>query len=269
MAPLVSAIVLNTWAGRKTVACVRSLLDQTIADRIEVIIIDNHSQDDSIQYIRNNLGHLSNVRILEARTNLGFGGGYGLGIEHAQGEYVLINNPDKLLEKKGIEKMLAALKEDPAIGILAPKLVYEDGTMRPSARAFPRPLDVVAKRTMLKNVFPKRVDRYLRTDQKNDMRQEVDWVVGGCFFARADFLRDLRGFDKRFFLFFEDIDLCRRTWAAGKKVVFCSDITATDRKRRLSEMNMFRMPLSRVGRAHLASAWRYFRKWKGQPLPNR
>lgn len=265
MDPLVTAIVLNTWAGRRTVACVRALLEQTVADRMEVIVVDNHSQDDSIGTIRNNLKD-PRVRIVETRSNLGFGGGYGAGLACARGAYVLINNPDKTLQSDGVALLLRELEKNPGIGIIAPKLVHEDGTVRSSARAFPQPLDVIAKRTILSHLFVRRVERYLQTNLPLSGMQDVDWVVGGCLLARADLLRELNGFDHRFFLFFEDIDLCRRCWLAGKRVVFCGDVQATDRKRRLSEMHLLRMPLSRVGRAHIVSALKYFWKWRGTTL---
>jgi len=258
--------VLNTWAGRKTVACVRSLQKQTLAAQMEIIVVDNHSQDDSIGYIRNNLGDMKNVQILEARANLGFGGGYGLGLIHAKGNYVLINNPDKILEPSGIEQMIAIMENDPTIGIIAPKLIHEeDGSVRSSARAFPRPLDVIAKRTALGRVFKKRVTRYLAESDAAHQR-DVDWVVGGCLLMRTEVLRELKGFDPRFFLFFEDIDLCRRVWGMGKRVVYLPDVIATDRKRRLSEMSPLRMPFSMVGRAHIASAVKYFWKWRGSNI---
>lgn len=262
MPPLISAIVLNTWAGRQTVACVRQLLNQTVAEHMEVIVVDNHSRDDSIGYIRNNLQD-PRVRIVENRRNLGFGGGYGTGLRLARGEYVLINNPDKILEQGGVERLMQALKNDPDIGIIAPKLVHEDGTVRSSARAFPRPFDVIAKRTAIGRLFPRHVERYLQEDRPLTGMRDTDWVVGGCLLMRTDLLRELNGFDPRFFLFFEDIDLCRRCWLKNKRVVFHADVHATDRKRRLSEINLFLMPFSFIGRAHIASAVKYFWKWKG------
>lgn len=265
MNPEVTAIVLNTWAGRQTVTCVQALLNQTIADRMEVIVVDNHSEDDSIGYIRNNLKD-PRVRIVETRANLGFGGGYGTGLKLARGKYILINNPDKIPEPDGIERLMQELERNPDIGIIAPQLIHEDGTVRSSARAFPRPLDVIAKRTALGRLFPERVKQYLQEGQPQTGMRDADWVVGGCLLAPADVIRTLNGFDSRFFLFFEDIDLCRRCWLMGKRVVFHADVKATDRKRRLSEMNLFLMPFSFIGRAHIVSALKYFWKWRGQKL---
>lgn len=267
MQPLISALVLNYRSPLATVRCVQGLLKQTIADRMEIFVIDNHSDDDSIGILRNRLKNFPQVHIVETPKNLGFGAGYGIALHHAQGKFLLLNNPDKILEEAGAGKLAQTLEKDPSIGIIAPKLVHEDGSVRLSARAFPRPLDVLAKRTFLANVVPHRVRRYLQLDVSADDRREVDWVAGGCLMIRSDLAREIDGFDPRFFLFFEDIDLCRRVWIEGKKVVYEPAVTALDRKRRLSEMSAFRMPFSKLGRAHLASALRYFWKWRGSALP--
>ena len=78
---------------------------------------------------------------------------------------------------------------------------------------------------------------------------------------RADLYRKIGGFDPRYFLFFEDIDLCRACWKAGKRVLYFPQAVGLDRKRRLSEMNALQMLLKKTGRAHIASAVRYFHKW--------
>lgn len=266
--PLISALVLNFRSPIAAVRCVRELSKQSIADQMEIIVIDNHSDDDSIGTLRNRLKNIPHVRIIETPKNMGFGAGYGAALRHARGNYLLLNNPDKILEENGAKRLADVLEQDPAIGIVAPKLMHDDGTVRMSARAFPRPLDVLAKRTFLAKLMSGRVRRYMQMDAPSDERREVDWVAGGCLMMRADVARDIEGFDPRFFLFFEDIDLCRRVWLAGKKVVYEPAVMGWDRKRRLSEMSALRMPFSKLGRAHLASAMRYFWKWKGSELPH-
>lgn len=264
--PMVTAIVLNYRDGIQTVRCVQSLLKQTIVRELEILIIENHSQDDSIGSIRNRLKEFPNVRILETRDNIGFGKGYDTGIQQAQGKYILINNPVKILPPDGLEKMIAAMDKDSSIGILGPKLVHDDGSVRLSARSFPRLGDVFIKRTPLQVVFKNRMKKYLQLDANHDDQRDVDWLVGGCLLIRRDLLEQLGGFDERFFLFFEDIDLCRRCWNAGKRVVYFPQVAGSDRKRRFSEMSGFMMPFRKVGRAHISSAVKYFWKWKGQAV---
>lgn len=254
--------MLNYRDGIQTVRCVQSLLKQTIAVALEILVIDNHSSDDSIGSIRNRLKEFPQVRILENRDNKGFGKGYKTGIAQARGKYILINNPVKILPSDGLEKMIKAMEADASIGILGPKLVHDDGSVRLSARSFPRLGDVFIKRTPLQSVFKDRMKKYLQLDANHDDQRDVDWLVGGCLLIRHDLLTQLGGFDDRFFLFFEDIDLCRRCWLAGKRVVYFPHVAGTDRKRRFSEMSGFAMPFRKVGRAHISSAVKYFWKWR-------
>ncbi len=259
--PIVSAIVLNFRSPQEAVRCVQALL-RGHQHWLEIILVDNHSTDDSIGILRNRTGRMPQIRIVEAPRNIGFGQGYNLGARHAHGKYLLINNPAKLLHSDALEKMVAMMERDPTIGILGPRLVQEDGSTRDSFRTFPSILDVVAKRTPLKHLVPGRMRRYLRSDVDPHESHDTDWVIGGCFLIRRDLWEKLHGFDPRFFLFFEDIDLCRRAWAAGQRVVYFPDAQATDRKRRLSEGGVTSLLLRKTGRSHIASAVKYFWKWR-------
>ncbi|MBI4129268.1 glycosyltransferase [Candidatus Peregrinibacteria bacterium] len=129
--------------------------------------------------------------------------------------------------------------------------------------------DLLIKRTFLRHIFPGRMRRYLQWDLDPGMVRDVDWVVGACLLIRRTLLDQIGSFDPRFFLFFEDIDLCRRSWEVGKRVVYFPKVTAMDRKHRLSEGGLFSLLFHRTGRAHIRSALSYFWKWRGHPLPRR
>ncbi len=268
MTPLVSVLILNYRNGRQAVRAARHLLGQTIGDRLEVIVIDNGSLDDSIGYIRNDFRRNPDrrLRVIETGGNRGFGHGYNRGVHYASGRYLLINNPDKMPETSAVETLVARMEADPSIGIAAPRLLHPDGTQRISARAEPRPLDLIAKRTFLRRFLPGHVEHYLQQSRDQDKEQVVDWVAGGSFMIRKELFHELGGFDERFFLFFEDTDLCRRTRLCGKRILYCPSAIVYDKKRRLSDMSAWRMPFSRIGRAHIMSGLRYFWKWRCNPL---
>ncbi len=259
-APLVSALVLNYRSHRDTVRCVQALLAQTIADRMEMIVIDNHSDDESIAFIRAQLGKEQRVRIVEDRRNIGYGAGNNAGARLARGEFLLIINPNNLLPRDGAERMLAYLQSHGDIGITGPTFVYPDGTIRPSARAFPTIPDLLRKR-----LFPAQWHRaYQKTAQAmlRHESMEVDWLVGACLMMRTELYRQLGGFDERFFLFFEDIDLCRRIRDAGKRVVYLPQIRVPDTDRRLSGQSIFSFLRRKTTWIHLQSAVQYFWKWR-------
>lgn len=260
---LVTSVILNYRTGQDAWRCADALLRQTIGDRMEIIIVDNHSGDDSIGYLRNRVRFSAPaIRIIETPRNSGFGYGYNRGFRRAAGKYVLVNNPSKLLEPDAVEKMVAAMEQDSSIGIIAPKLVYNDGTVRDSYRSFPRLFDVFIKRTALRTLSAGRMRRYLQWDRNPDVAGDTDWVVGGCLMIRRDLCEKLGGFDKRFFLFFEDTDLCKRCWNAGRRVVYFPEALGRDRKSRLSEGGVMSLFTKKTARIHLASAIKYFWKWR-------
>lgn len=257
--PLVSAIVLNYRSPRDTVKCVQALRKQTIADRMEILAVDNHSCDESIGFMRAQLMNLPGVRIVEERANLGYGRGNNAAEKLARGEYILILNPDNVLPPDGAEKMLAALTSDPTVGIVGPALVYPDGSIRPSARKFPSPFDLLSKR-----MFPARWHAAYEAERRRLLSApavDVDWLVGACLLLRRDLYKELRGFDERYFLFFEDIDLCRRIHGMGKKVIYLSSLKVLDKKGRLSGSSIVSLVTRKTTRIHLASAVKYFWKW--------
>jgi GT2 family glycosyltransferase len=249
------------------VRCAHSLLAQELPGGLEIFIIDNHSQDDSIGVLRTRLRSLPNIHILESRDNVGYARGNHIGILRAEGRYLLIINPDNELAPGALAQMISVMEADPGIGILAPKLIHEDGSVRDSARSFPSITDVLIKRTFLQHVFPGRLERYLERHADPSTPRDVDWVVGACLLIRRDLFAQLGGFDERFFLFFEDMDLCRRCWALGKRVRYFPAAIAQDRKRRLSEGTILSLLRKQAGRAHLISAVKYFAKWHGQGYP--
>lgn len=264
MTPLVSAIVLNYRSHRDTVQCAEALLGQTIADRMEILVTDNHSDDESMGFIRAHLQGRERVTIVETRANLGYGKGNNEAAKLARGEYLLIINPDNTLPPDGVESMLAYLRDHPDTGVVGPALVYPDGTVRPSARPFPTPADLFRKRLNPAG-WHAAFELKRRQEQTKDAI-DVDWMVGACLLMKTSLYRSLGGFDERFFLFFEDIDLCRRIRAAGKRVVYLPRISVLDRKGRLSGSSIFSLLTRKTTRIHVASAVKYFLKWGLSPV---
>ena len=290
--PLVTALVLNYRTPQETVGCVGALLRQALSpppplpagrggvgggEGLEILVIDNHSEDDSIGVLRNRLRRLrrvdngqwttdsssplSSVRIIETPRNLGYGKGNNFARRFIHGKYILIINPDNELEPDALQKMVEVMETDPSIGIIAPKLIHEDGTIRDSYRSFPTITDVFIKRTALRHLFPERMRQYLQWGASTEQPRTVDWVVGACMLLRRELYEELGGFDPRFFLFFEDTDLCRRSAQLGKRVVYFPPAVATDRKHRLSEGGLLSPLLKKTVRMHLVSAVKYFWKW--------
>lgn len=257
-----TALVLNYRSPKDTVRCVKALRKQTVADALEILVIDNHSSDESIAFIRAHVGGEPAVRIIETAGNLGYGRGNNLASRSAKGEYLLILNPDNTMPADALERMLGYLRSHPDTGIVGPALVHGDGTVRPSARPLPSIGDLIRKR-LFPDAWQAAFDE-VRRKTESEEAVEVGWMVGACLLMRTDLFRSLGGFDERFFLFFEDIDLCRRVAARGKKVMYLPQIRVADRKERLSGASALSLLTRKTTRIHLQSAVKYFWKWAWQ-----
>jgi GT2 family glycosyltransferase len=260
--PKISAIILNYKTPHETLACVDALLAQTISEEIEIIIVDNDSRDSSVEILRSLLGKEKPIKLMQTEKNIGFSGGNNLGVKTASGDYILIVNPDTTLEKDSLEKMFNFLNSRDDIAIVGPQLVFPSGTIRDSYRTFPTILDIIIKRTPLSIFFPKRMRDYLQWDKSPYETREVDWLVGACMFIKKDFFEKIGGFDERFFLFFDDTDLCKRCRLNGKKVVYFPEAKGHDSQNRLSSGGMLSFLWKKTVRIHIISAIKYFWKWR-------
>lgn len=258
MKTTLSAVVLNFRSPRDTITCVESLLSQTLIEEMEILVVDNRSDDESVALFNAKWKSNPKIKILEMAKNFGFGGGLNRAIRNAEGEFVMFINPDNAFPKESLEQMIRFMKEHEDIGILSPGLEFPDGTLRPSARAFPKPTDIISKR-----LFPARWEKAHQYTNTKDL-QFVDWVVGTCLLMKREFFLELGGFDERFFLFFEDTDLCRRVKKAGKKIGFMPGIRVFDRKKRLSEGGILSIFTKKTARIHVKSALKYYLKWAGK-----
>jgi GT2 family glycosyltransferase len=277
MSPLVSAIVLfhNESSAREAAECIDALQKQSIADQIEIIPVNNGASDEVNSLLlgppkpHQGEGGSSSTSShpLILSHNLGYGAGNNRGAAQAIGTYILIINPDNRLEHTALETMVRYLEEHPDTGLVSPKLVFPDGSLRDSFRSFPNPVDLIIKRTPLRYIFKKRMARYLQWNEDPHTIRDVDWMSGACLLLSKKLYDELGGFDERFFLFLEDCDLCRRIWEQGLRVVYLPTAMAHDQKQRLSGGGILSLITKRTVRIHVASALKYFWKWRGKALP--
>jgi len=217
--PVISIIVVNYNTIGFLLSCLRSIQECLPGLAHEVIVVDNHSQDNSWPLLRKEFPGLI---LIENASNVGFGRAVNQGFRMAQGRYILILNPDVTLLPGSVEKAIHFLEEYPEVGLLLPKLLNPDGTLQFSCRTFPTFLTFFYRRTPLGKFFPnhKVIREHLMLDWEHDEVREVDWGMGACMFLRREDLKDKDIFDERFFLYFEDIDLCFRLKDEGRKVIY-------------------------------------------------
>ncbi len=210
------------------------------------------------------------VTVLNEQGNVGFGAGNNLAIAKAKGEYIMFVNPDLTVFPGELEKLVAFADANPKIGLIGPKLLNPDRTLQRTFCRFPSLLTPVLRRTPLGQTRwgSKAVDSYLMMDVNPTLVQDVDGLFGMAILARADALQQIGNFDEGFFMYFEDVDLCRRAWEKGWRVTYAPVATFVHYHQRESKMKRpWDFFTNRVLRIHLKSAWYYFWKYRGKPSP--
>lgn len=206
----VSAVIVNYNAGDHLLDCVKSLQAEGVKD---IVVVDNASSDGSVARLRETQ---PDVRVHYSAVNLGYGGGANRGIAEVDSGYVLVINPDAVVHDGAVEVLAGVLDNDARVGIVGPRIDEVDGSVYPSARAFPRLRDAIGHAFIglvtTNNPYSR---RYLMTDTDVGTARDTDWISGACFLARRVALADVDGFDESYFMYLEEVDLCRRAGRAG------------------------------------------------------
>ena len=191
--------------------------------RIEIFVVDNNSHDGSVEMIETEFPH---VHILRSQVNLGFGAANNVALEIAQGRYVVLLNSDAFLCPESLQLSVDHMDRNPEVGLAGGRLVGRDFLLQPSARMFPSILSDFLVLTGLAHKFPKSrfFGQFDRTWADPMQAAEVDWVPGAFSIIRAEALRKVGFFDPEFFLYSEEVDLCRRIQSAGYKILYWPDI---------------------------------------------
>ncbi len=209
----VGAVVVNYNTRDHLLQCVRSLRADGVG---QVVVVDNASADGSGQALEQ--GDPDAV-LLTMTSNLGYGTAANRGVAATDTDYVMVLNPDTVVEP-GTTKMLAqALDRDPGLAVVGPRMENVDGSLYPSARCFPNLVDA-AGHAFLGFVAPANpyTRRYRMLDWDHGGTGDVDWVSGACMLARRSAFVSAGGFDEAYFMYAEDVDLCWRLRQAGWRI---------------------------------------------------
>jgi N-acetylglucosaminyl-diphospho-decaprenol L-rhamnosyltransferase len=211
---VVDVVIVSYNSRDRLRACVEPLL---AAPSTNVIVVDNASPDASLGAVRD-----LPLTAIQLPYNGGFAHGVNAGWRAGSSPYVLLLNPDARIDGPSIEALVLALEEDPRLGAAAPRIVDEDGSLDYSQRRFPRLRSTYARAFFLHRLFPSApwTDELVRDEEAYARRGSPDWVSGACVLLRRKALEELDGLDEGFFMYGEDIDLCRRLRAAGYELLY-------------------------------------------------
>ena len=232
---------------------------------LEVIVADNGSSDGSELMVSREFPH---VRVIRIGRNIGFAAANNLMFAEARGQYIVLLNSDAFLCPGALKRALEHMESMPEAGMGGARLIGEDGCWQPSARQFPCLLNDFMTLSGLAHRFRESTfwGRADRTWADPMEPSDTDWVPGAFSIIRASVLRQLGGFDENFFLYYEEVDFCRRIKAAGYMVRYWPDVVVVHLGGESSK-NMPHVVRSKLGSQltlwRLRSGFLYYRKHHG------
>ncbi|MBT8364078.1 MAG: glycosyltransferase family 2 protein [Deltaproteobacteria bacterium] len=213
-------IIVNYKTTDYLHACLKSVYDSLNGVPANIHVFDNGSSD-HVDQIKD---AFPQVNLHKHKHNLGFSKAVNRILKNTFSPYAVLLNPDATVKNGLFESARSYMDNNPEVGIIGPKILDPDGSVQGSARAFPTILSACAgRRSLLTKLFPKNgfvCSNILsnKSDGRNPM--QVDWVSGACMVVRREALEAVGGFDERFFLYWEDVDLCKRMDSQGWKVIY-------------------------------------------------
>ena len=217
-APAWAAVVVNYEAGPLLLACVESLLADTSAGTPEVVVVDNGSRDGSLDAVR--LARPA-VRVVEPAANVGYAAAANRGTAVTSAPVVAVCNPDLELRAGTAAALLGRFAAEPDLAAIGPALRNPDASLYPSARAHASSTDALGH-ALLGRVWPRNrfTRRYRQLDADWTAPRDVDWVSGAAVFLRRAAIDSVGGWDERYFMYMEDVDLCWRLRRLGWRVAY-------------------------------------------------
>lgn len=203
--------------------CLESIASESAGLNVEISVVDNNSSDGSPEMIEQEFPH---VHLVRSKINLGFGAANNAALQGCRGRYVVLLNSDAFLCPDSLRLAVKHMDENPRAGLGGGRLVGRDQSWQPSARMFPGILSDLTVMTGLASRYPhsRIFGHFDRTWADQSLASEVDWVPGAFSIIRSDVLDKLGFFDPAFFLYSEEVDLCRRIKSAGYQVWYWPDI---------------------------------------------
>jgi len=221
------SIIIVSWNVAKDLSnCLKSIGEYPPSGEFEIIVVDNASTDGTVEAVEKNFPE---VVIVNNRKNMGFAAANNQGIKLARGQHILLLNPDTIIHPNSIDQLISFMEDNSDVGACGPKLLNEDGTVQRSVRRFPSFRAAFYRHTIFKllGIFKKQYRKWLMKDFSYDCQAEVCQLMGAALLTRKSVLEEVGGMDERFFMYYEEVDLCYRIKKAGWRIVFTPESEVT------------------------------------------
>jgi N-acetylglucosaminyl-diphospho-decaprenol L-rhamnosyltransferase len=259
-----SCIIVNYKNSESLKDCLESLYQTVQRIDFETIIIDNSENDLGLPPLKE---LYPKAQFVSNSSNVGFSKANNQAAKIAQGKVLFFLNPDTILFDQAIDSMYRYYCSHKEIGVLGPKVVDPEGSLQYSCRRYPTLWTGLFNRySILSRLFPENrfTSHYLMRDFDHNEIRQVDWLSGCCLMVSKSIFEKSHGFDENYFLFNEDVDLCRTIKQAGKEVIYFPEATIIHQVSTSNSKTTARIIIQRhLGMMH------YFKKYHGQNLLTR
>jgi len=225
-----SIIIVSYKGWERLIKCLEALNSFSEKNfRTEVIVVDNKSEDETINEIAK---RFPKFRFINNKINGGFANGSNLGAKSSSGDFILFLNPDTITAESEIEKLLNTAKQNSDFTIVSCRQINEKGKENIAYGSFPSLFNLTGfQRAILRHRDP-------QTASHSPDISFPDWVSGSVVLMKRQVFQDLKGFDEDFWMYFEDVDLCRRVRDMPAKIAFCRNITVEHNHGGSSRINL-------------------------------
>jgi hypothetical protein len=225
-----SIVIVSYKVKEKLQANLQALFISENAPDFEVLVVDNNSEDGSAEMVRENFPQ---VKLIANKENLGFAKANNQAIKNAEGDFILLLNPDMRVFPDTLAKAVLSAQEKPAIVVSSIKLVNEKGENIPHVRRFPKLFDQLMVVLKVPHFLPKVLDAYLCKNFDYEKSAAVDSVRGAFFLINRSAWQKISGeekpfLDERYFIWFEEVDFCRQVREKGGEIWYFPNASCLD-----------------------------------------
>lgn len=220
-----SIIIVNYKTKNLLDNCLASIFENSQNIELEIIVIDNNSQDGSVEMIEKKYPQ---VNLIKSEINLGFGKANNLGVKKAQFENILFLNPDMKILSKTLENSLDWQRKNPQAKIISCHLINEKNETIFHVRKFPNFWNQLAIVLKLPHIFPQILNNYLRKKFDYSKPACVDSIRGAFLLTTKNLFQKLGGFDENYFLWFEEVDFCKKAQQNNEEVWYTPEAECID-----------------------------------------
>jgi N-acetylglucosaminyl-diphospho-decaprenol L-rhamnosyltransferase len=245
-----AAVIVNYNAGEALLKCVRSLQGEGLG---EIVVVDNASVDGSVESLE---AAGTTATVVRAGSNRGYGAGANLGARHTRANYLLICNPDLVASPGAVSELVSQLEARPEVALAGPMLREPSGVVYPSGREFPGLMESVGHGFL--GMFwggNPWTQRYRRIGQEQHRARSADWVSGAFFVVKREAFESVGGFDERYFMYVEDVELCWRLRRNGWDIWYQPSAEVVHEQGRSTARHPYKMLVE-----HHRSMWRFARE---------